>query len=55
MRKALVGAEYLEGITQKAVDGNISYALKELGFLDETLGPITHADPVVEPAASSSP
>jgi outer membrane protein assembly factor BamA len=49
VRKYLVGAEYLEDITAKAVDGNLSYALKELGFLDETVGPISHAEPVVQP------
>ena len=49
VRKYLVGAEYLEGITAKAVDGNLSYALKELGFLDESVGPIGHAEPVVQP------
>ena len=48
VRHAMVGVEYLEGISQKGVHENLSYALKELGFLDENVGPITHAEPKVE-------
>ena len=49
VRKAQVGVEYLEGISQRGAHDNLSYALKELGFLDESVGPITHAEPRVEP------
>ncbi len=53
LRQGIVGAEYLEGVTQRAVGENLSYALKELGYLDETIGPIGHADPKVDPARIS--
>jgi outer membrane protein assembly factor BamA len=48
VRKAMVGQEYLEGISQKGVHDNVAYALKEIGYLDESVGPIAHAEPKVE-------
>jgi hypothetical protein len=48
VRHSLVGADYLEGISQIGVHDNVGYALKELGFLDESIGPITHGQPKVE-------
>lgn len=51
VRHAQVGAEYLEGISQQGVHENLSYALKELGFLDESVGPIGHAEPKIEPTS----
>jgi len=48
VRHAMVNVEYLEGISQQGVHENLGYALKELGFLDESVGPIAHADPKVE-------
>jgi outer membrane protein assembly factor BamA len=48
VRKAMVGVEYLEGISQKGVHDNVAYALKELGYLDESVGPIGHAEPKLE-------
>ncbi len=53
LRQGIVGAEYLEGITQRAVGENLSYALKELGFLDESVSAIGHADPKIDPARIS--
>ncbi len=53
LRQGIVGAEYLEGVTQRAVQENLSYALKELGYLDETVSAIGHADPKVDPARIS--
>ena len=43
----------MEGISQTGVHENLGYALKELGFLDETVGPIAHAEPKTEPSRIS--
>jgi len=48
VRHALINVEYLEGLSQTGVHENLSYALKELGFLDETVGPIAHGEPKLE-------
>lgn len=48
VRQAQLGADYQEDISQRAVHDNLAYALKELGFLDEAVGPITHAEPKIE-------
>jgi outer membrane protein assembly factor BamA len=48
VRQAMVDVDYLEGITQQGVHENTAYALKELGFLDATVGPIAHSEPKVE-------
>ena len=48
VRQAQVGIDYLEGITQKGVHENLAYALKELGYLDENVGQIGHAEPKLE-------
>ena len=48
VRKAQLGADYLEGVTQRGVHEDLFYALKELGFLDESVGPIGHAGSKVE-------
>lgn len=45
VRHAMVSADYLEGISQTGVHENLGYALKELGYLDATVGPIGHAEP----------
>lgn len=49
VRQAQVNIDYLEGLSQQGAHENLSYALKELGFLDETVGTIAHAEPKVEP------
>ncbi len=48
VHRSLVGAEYLEGISQHGVQENLGYALKEIGFLDESVGPIGHAEPKMD-------
>lgn len=48
VRHAQVDVEYLEGISQTGVHENLAYALKELGFLDATVGPISHGEPKME-------
>ena len=45
---AMVNIEYLEGISQRGVQENLAYALKELGFLDADVGPVGHAPPTIE-------
>jgi outer membrane protein assembly factor BamA len=48
VRHAMVNVEYLEGLSQQGVHENLGYALKELGFLDESVGPIGHGEPKLE-------
>lgn len=45
---SLIGAEYLEGISQQAVHDNLEYALKEIGFLDVNISPISQAEPTMD-------
>jgi outer membrane protein assembly factor BamA len=45
VQAGISGSEYLNGITAKQVQGNVGAALEELGYLDQTVGPITLAEP----------
>ena len=44
----VAGSDYVEGISGEALRKNLSDAYLDLGFLDETVGPISHAIPRIE-------
>ncbi len=48
VRHSQVDIDYIEGISQTGVRENVGYALKEIGYLDETVGPIGHGEPKLE-------
>lgn len=45
VRNGIGNSEFIDGITQKSVTGNLASALEELGYLDQSIGPITLANP----------
>ena len=50
VRRGLVGQDYLGDVSNRAVSGNLAAALEELGYLDQTIGPVKPASPVITPS-----